>query len=309
MASEEKVVNKIIPIDTIVELANYLEDQKEEYRRLFENDKNNNINLKYSEQVYQYKGDTPKIEYTIRFKDGKEVTEPDYNWFISMLNNLSVIEKITIYYYVSYSSNYENPKNYEYKHIYTWVHFYEDSTTIRVEGKNMEEQIYRLHSYLKGIIENNEDRYNNTVKKRKLRIQSLCFSIGFILSYIIYFVLLANKAKIPLELANYMNNKYVIIFGQWFVSAVLGNMFGLPIMMGLYRNILPKAKYSHYSKSSHKSVYVDNIEDYISHNEVQIGKFANNGKNRVLIEKIYKITSKIVLVQLVLSVLYFFVLK
>ena len=309
MASEEKVVNKIIPIDTIVELANYLEDQKEEYRRLFENDKNNNINLKYSEQVYQYKGDTPKIEYTIRFKDGKEVTEPDYNWFISMLNNLSVIEKITLYYYVGYSSNYENKGNYEYMHIYTWLHFWEDSTTIRVEGKNMEEQVYRLHSYLRGILENTDDRYNNTVKKRKLRIQSFCFSIGFILSYIIYFVLLANKTKIPQELANYMNNKYVIIFGQWFLSAVIGNIFGLPIMMILYRNILPKAKYSHYSKSSQKSIYVDNIEDYISHNEVQIGKFSNNGKNRTLIEKIYKITSKIVLVQLVLSVLYFFVLK
>lgn len=309
MASEEKVVNKIIPIDTIVELANYLEDQKEEYRRLFENDKNNNINLKYSEQVYQYKGDTPKIEYTIRFKDGKEVTEPDYNWFISMLNNLSVIEKITLYYYVGYSSNYENKGNYEYMHIYTWLHFWEDSTTIRVEGKNMEEQVYRLHSYLRGILENTDDRYNNTVKKRKLRIQSFCFSIGFVLSYIIYFVLFANKTKIPQELANYMNNKYVIIFGQWFLSAVIGNIFGLPIMMILYRNILPKAKYSHYSKSSQKSIYVDNIEDYISHNEVQIGKFSNNGKNRTLIEKIYKITSKIVLVQLVLSVLYFFVLK
>ena len=69
------------------------------------------------------------------------------------------------------------------------------------------------------------------------------------------------------------------------------------------------AKYSHYSRSSHKSVYVDNLEDYTSHDEVQIGKFANNGKNRVIIEKIYKITSKIVLVQLAISILLFFILK
>lgn len=80
-------------------------------------------------------------------------------------------------------------------------------------------------------------------------------------------------------------------------------------MLALYRNILPKAKYSHYSRSSHKSVYVDNLEDYTSHDEVQIGKFANNGKNRVIIEKIYKITSKIVLVQLAVSILLFFILK
>ena len=80
-------------------------------------------------------------------------------------------------------------------------------------------------------------------------------------------------------------------------------------MLALYRNILPKAKYSHYSRSSQKSVYVDNLEDYTSHDEVQIGKFANNGKNRVIIEKIYKITSKIVLVQLAVSILLFFILK
>lgn len=309
MASEEKVVNKIIPIDTIVEIANYLEDQKEEYRRLFENDKNKNMNLSYSDQVYQYKGDTPTIQYTIKFKDGKEVTEPDYNWFISMLNNLKAIKEITFYYNIGYSSNYENKEHYEYMNIYTWLHFYEDSATIRVDGKNMEEQVYRLHSYLRGVLENNDERYNKTVKNRKIRIQSLCFSIGFILSYILYFVLIANKARLSQEFANYLNNKYVIIFGQWFVSAVLGNMLGFPIMMGLYRNILPKTKYSHYSSSSHKSVYVDNIEDFTSHNEVQIGQFTDNGKNRKLIEKIYKITSKIVLIQLAISILLFFIMK
>ena len=78
---------------------------------------------------------------------------------------------------------------------------------------------------------------------------------------------------------------------------------------GLYRNILPKTKYSHYSKSSHKFVYVDDIEDFTSHNEVQIGKFTDNGKNRELIEKIYKITNKIVLIQLVISILLFFIIK
>lgn len=106
-----------------------------------------------------------------------------------------------------------------------------------------------------------------------------------------------------------MNNKFAVIFGQWFISALLGNVLGFPIMMGLYRNILPKTKYSHYSRSSGKSVYVDNIEDYISNNEVQIGEFANNKRNRSIIEKIFKFTSKIVLIQLVISVLLFLFMK
>ena len=291
MASEEKIVNKIIPIETIIEVANYLEDQKEEYQRIFEKEEQRNAGLKYSEQVYEYKGDNPKVQYTIRFKDGREITEADYNWFVGMLNNLNSIEQITFYSTISYSSNARTREHYEYMHLYTWVHFREDTTTIRVDGKNMEEQVYRVHSYLRGTIENNDDRYNKTVKNRKLRIQSLCFSIGFVLSYIIYFILIANKNKIPVELSSYLDNKMVIIIGQWFISALVGNILGLPIMLALYRNILPKAKYSHYSKSSHKSVYVDNVEDFVAHNEVQIGKFANNGKNREIIEKIYKITS------------------
>lgn len=309
MASEEKIVNKIIPIETIIEVANYLENQKEEYQKIFQREEQKNTGLKYSEQVYEYKGDNPKVQYTIKFKDGKEITEQNYNWFIGMLNNLNAIEEITFYSVIYYSSNSGTRKHYEYMHLYTWVHFREDTTTIRVDGKNMEEQVYKLHSYIRGVIENNEDRYNKTVSSRKLRIQSLCFSIGFILSYIIYFILLANKAKLPGEMANYMNNRFVLVFGQWFLSAVIGNIFGLPIMMALYRNIIPKAKYSHYSRSSHKSVYVDNIEDFTSHNEVQIGRFTNNGKKRAIIEKIYKITSKIVLSQLALSILFFIILK
>lgn len=309
MASEEKIVNKIIPIETIIEVANYLEDQKEEYIRLFERESQKNAGLKFSEQVYEYKGDNPTVQYTVRFRDGRDLTEANYNWFLGMLNNLSAIDEITIHSSISYSSNIRDKEHYEYMHLYTWIHFREDTATIRVDGKNTEEQVYRIHSYIRGTIENNEERYNKTVRNRKLRIQSLCLSIGFVLSYIIYLVVLANKGKMPTEILNLINNKLVIIIGQWFVSAIVGNILGLPIMLALYRNILPKAKYSHYSRSSHKSVYVDNLEDYTSHDEVQIGRFANNGKNRVIIEKIYKVTSKIVLIQLAISILLFFILK
>ena len=46
MASEEKIVNKIIPIETIIEVANYLEEQKEEYQRLFEKEEQKNAGKK-----------------------------------------------------------------------------------------------------------------------------------------------------------------------------------------------------------------------------------------------------------------------
>ena len=77
----------------------------------------------------------------------------------------------------------------------------------------------------------------------------------------------------------------------------------------LYKTLIPSGKYSHYNTSTHKSVYVDDVESFISENEVQIGKNANNGKKRAIIEKIYKVTKIVVLIQIVLSILFFVLFK
>ena len=307
--SEEKIVNKIVPIETIIDLANYFEDQKEEYRSLLERDENKNKNLKYNEQVYEYKGKVPEIQYTIKYKDGRNITENNYNWFINNINNLSAIEEITIHYTVSYSSNVKDINHYEYIRLYSWVHFRENTITLHVDGTNMEEQVHKVHSYIRGTIEDNEDRYNKTIKNKQRRIQCFCLSIGFVLSYIIYFILKINMNSLPNEISTYINNKFVLIFGQWFIAFLVGNIFGFPIMRTLYKTLVPKEKYSHYSTSSHKSIYVDDIENFISENEVQIGKNTNNGQKRVIIEKIYKVTKIIVLIQVVLSILFFIIFK
>lgn len=309
MVNNETIVNKIIPIETIVEIANYLEEQQEKYNRLFKKDEEKNKGLKFYEQEHEYKRGYTRLRYTIGFKDGREITEDGYNWFIGMLVNLKPIKYITISSTIDYNTNYKNRESYENKRLTTVVYFHEDSIRINVDGSKMEDEICKNYSYLKSIIENNDERYNKTVKNRNFRIQSFCLTIGIILSYIIYFILNGMEADLPEAAIQILKNKYGIIIGQWFIAALGGNILGLPIMMAFYKNIVPKTKYSHYSKSSKKFIYVDNIEDYVSHNEVQIGKFANNGRNRILIEKIYKVTSKIVLLQLAISTLLFFIIK
>ena len=44
--------------------------------------------------------------------------------------------------------------------------------------------------------------------------------------------------KLPNEITNYITNKYVLIFGQWFVAFLIGNIFGLPIMKILYKTLI-----------------------------------------------------------------------
>lgn len=310
MSNEERIVNRIITKDTILNIANYLRDKVEEYKRLNEQEVKQNEGLMLKDQVYKYKflGEGAKLSYEITYIDNKVVKREDYNWFLNEMKNTKIIKKVSFIYTVEMKDNSKSIDKTVFKRIHTYIVFREDTIYLLVEGKEMEDEEYYLHNTLKNMIENNETRYNKTVKNKNFRIQSFCLSIGFILSYIIYIMLYICKNNLPDILNQLMDNKYALIFGQWFIAAFVGNLIGYPIMMNLYKNIAPKRK-SHYSAKAHKVVYTDNIDDLIEHNEVQIGRFSDNGEKRNLIEKIYKITNKIILVQLVLSILYFIILK
>ncbi len=311
MANDERIVNKIIPIETIIEVAKYFEDERQEYIKLFEEDKRKNEKKEFNERAYDYYKGTAKVQYKIYFNDGSSVNEEGYEWFIGKINNLENINEITLFLRITYFSNDRRDEAIEnsYRHSFVSVSFKEEGVHLNIDGKGMEEDVYKLHSNIKNIIEKNEERYNNTVKKKTRRIQSFCLSIGFVLSYIVYIILIVNKNNLPTILSDYLDNKLIIIIGQWIVALALGNILGQPIMKSWYKNILPRIRISHYSKAARQKIYVEDVDDYVKKDEVQIGRFTNNGKKRALIEKVYKITSKIVLLQLAISVLLYLVLK
>lgn len=308
MANEETIVNRIITINEIEQIANYLENKKEDYERLINIDENKNRGLKFTEQKYEYKATTPpSIDYTITYRDNKTITQPEYNWFIGNLSNPQDISRIRIELKIRYSENYANSDRYNYKHMNISISFSEDSTRIMVNSEQLENESYTIYNDIMDILNNTQERYNVTIKNRNFRIQSFCLSIGFVLSYIVYFIL--KMISLPEGLEVFITNKFVIILGQWFVSAIIGNVLGYNIIANWYKNLIPKTKYAGWNKSKHRATYIDNIDDFVGHNEVQIGQFANNGKSREKIEKVYKITNKIVLIQLIISVLLFFILK
>ena len=159
------------------------------------------------------------------------------------------------------------------------------------------------------ILEDNEDRYNKTMKYRKIRTQCFTISVGIILSYILYVILKINIDKIPPILAEYLNNKYILVFGQWFAAILLGNVLSYWYILSVYRPLLPDTKYAGYNYSTGRGNYTDDVDDYIEHSEVHFGKYWDAEKRRTKIEKIYKITSEIILVQLLISVILFFIIK
>lgn len=310
MENDEKVVNKQISVSDIIELAKYFEERKEYYQKLIAENLQKNEGILYKEQIYSYREViSPRVSYEITFKDNKSIKQSDYEWFVLNLSDASIIKRIIINFRVTYADNTINNEKPANKSVSAYISLHEDRVSLKVDGVGIEEEVYNEHSKIRAILEKGEDRYNKTIKNKNIRIQSFCLSIGFILSYILYIVFSIMKKDLPEALIFMLNSKYVLVFGQWFVSALLGNIVGYPIMMGYYKNLLPGRKYSHYSASSKKAVYVEDIENYTNGCEIQIGKNANNTKNREKIERIYKTTNKVILIQMVISIILFCILK
>lgn len=314
---ENKIVNKQIPITTIIDIANYFDSYMAKYADIFEKEREKNKGLAYSERNYEYENGSAEVRYTVKFHNGKNMTETDYNWFIEMLSEARAIEEIIIDLRVAYHSK-DNKEDYnnQYNSVNASVDFRDARMDLKysdvyvdVRTTNQENEAHNIYSTILNTLEDNEERFDKTIRSRKIRMQSLCISVGIVLSYVLFLILKINSSKLPEVLLSYMNNKYFIVFGQWFVAILLGNVFSYWYMLSLYRPLLPSTRYAGYSRSSNKSIYTDDINDYVEHSEVQIGKFWDAGKRREKIEKIYKITSKIVLAQLLISVILFFVIK
>lgn len=312
-----KVVNKQISIKSIIDVANYIEDYKERYDKIFQDEENKNKGKSFGEKNYDYENGYTRLEYTIEFHNGKRITESDYNWFVGNLNNTRIIKEICISLSIAYNSKSNGSKYNDIRNsIHANVEFrdcgmklkYSD-VTINIDTTNQENEAHNIYSTIMNTLEDNPDRYDKTIKSRKIRIQSFTISVGIILSYILYVVLLINKNKLPGDILNYLSNKYVLIFGQWFVAILLGNAFSYWYILTVYKPLLPETKYAGYDRSTYKSKYKDDIDDYVEHSEVHFGKFWDAENRRNKIEKIYKITRIIVLVQLLISVILNFIIK
>lgn len=314
---ENEIVNKQISLKTILDVANYLEDCKERYNNLFRQEEIKNKDLPYNQKKYEYANGNIKMNYTIEFYNGQTKTESDYNWFIGNIRETKLIKNIRLNLYIGFATRTQGS---DYNDIINSIDIYVDfrdhymtdeasRVTISIDTKNQERESNNIYGTILNMLENNEERYNKTIKYRKARMQSLCISVGIILSYILYIILKINIAKLPEFIDTYMSNKYVLIFGQWFVSILLGNIFAYWYILSVYKPLLPSTKYVGYNSSTYKSVYADDIDTYLDGSEVHFGKYWDAEKRRNKIEKIYKITRIILLIQLVISAILFLILK
>ena len=301
--------NKIISIDTIIKIAEYLEVEKEHYGKLYAY--NEKLNYYRKHKINIFRGSDNTIKYEIDLYSGEELKKESFAWFKNQLEEIgkSNIKRIYINFFTSSFSNKKKNNELlsenEYKQIRILLVFYEDKVSYSFEGTEYEEEIYKYKSDILKILESCPNRYDKTIKRKFLRDEALSLVIGFICAYVTLLTMKIFSNHLPDAIKNLLNSSkysYIIVF--YAIAIGIGNIIGGIISIGLYKNIVPKKKYSHYNKNSGKLVYMDDIEEYVKLDEVQIGKFCGTIKQRDKIEKIFKVTSIIVIIQLILSCIY-----
>ena len=305
------VEDEIFNIRNILKFAQILESYRQEWLQKKEiQEKSAQIKV---DKKNKYDGLNSYVEYNIVWYDGKDKSERDQKWFLDNLEStIKDIKRIYISYHLSffdYTNNGVLCTLSSSCSFYLGDDNYDSNTRYSVDSSNMEQEADNLYSKITNVFRDNAVRYDKTIKNRNLRMQSFCVALGIVLSYILYIVLKICSGNFPEFFVNLLANKNVIVFGQWIVAIIAGNVFGIWYMNSLYKPLLPDRKYVGYNTNKRESIYKDMVDEYKEDSELQFGKFYDLKDRRNKIEKIFKYSSIIVLIQLVISIILFLVLK
>lgn len=309
------ISNKIVCVDQIIEVAEYLENKKLYYTQLILEDEKKNEMLPYSERKYHYKGKVPKnVEYELCYTDGTKNTLTDFQSFVFELKKPQYISEINMYFFVYYNDEFNTiDNNSEVRNVHVFINisdtgYSNNRVSIRIMGDNLTDDMYKMETDIRTLFEKNDDRTSGVVKYRKLIKLCFCLSIGFIISYILILILLLSENSFDSIKEAIFNDAFSFLLFQWFISILFGTAFGLIFINSLYNTLAPPKKYSGYDKNIHMAVYRDDDTEFKDSNEVHIGKCANNGEKRVFLGQIFNVTKVFILVQLVVSFVLFIIM-
>lgn len=299
---KQNIINKRIELEDIEQVAKILLNKQEDLAN----------KAKQGEQEAQYtdgktqknKVSVNKISIDIHYKDGMKISKDDaYSWFISeMYANRANIEQIWIKYYAMYYENYELGANsiMTIEQYDVWIR--ENSISIDSRSDNCDNRVYATVEEIRNVFAKCPEKYDRTIKGKFFRSQALYLAIGLIIAIIL--ALFTKFSLMPTYelLATALNNKIVFILAYIFVAELSGTLIGNGIIASMYKRISPKQKYVGYNRKTRTNTYIDDLDDYKANPEVMIGVNAYNTSDRIKIEKMYSVCKKIILIELLISV-------
>ena len=290
-----EITNKIITIEQIKEVSNYLQKTCNYYLDLIKNDrvKNNNVYFDNAEYKY-YTSSLPEVKYEINYNDDRSVQTTDEMTFIDSLKEPQFIKKLTMQLYIYYRDNELNEITEHNMSIY--LTFDKSSIYFSTNDLNMSDQSYNLNSYVRGILESGEDRYSGIVKHKFIVKNIIGLAAGSILTLLLFLILVIMRSNGNDTFETLFSNGLVLSLLGWILAFAFGSVIISPIINNLFREI--DTAESVYSDAKLMDIYK---KEYTRKNEVLIGESYNNLEKRNTIRKIYALSKKVILVRLLIS--------
>lgn len=303
-----KVANKIIS-DT--DLADIFQRMDEELRENIQICKQETVQNERYEREYQHwttKSFDGSFKCTFNFYDDTNVTVDNYNAFITIFNNrLHEVKDMWVRYHYSYWIQHGGDQKMISQSIN--MNIYEHKMDIEVNLSSDDKKMDDVYQLIKEKILKAPERYDRIIKKKSSITNKIGFALGVIPSLIICTLLVFVPIIREIYGITYILYPIAVVI----LAFLIGNTVFSGTLDRLYSTITPKQKYAGWDSTNHKSIYKDDIDDYVSTSEIIIGKNIDNIKHRKEIVELEEKYSKYIptelIILLVLSVIMILVSK
>lgn len=292
------IQNKLITVEQIKEITEYLKKTLNHYNDLIQQElqENNNANF-YQGHYKHYAYTKPSLEFKVEYTDGRKIDTKDDFVFYDALREPQYVYKIEERLYISYEDNDMGETT---SHLLDISLNYSESVIHFItSNKNMNNELYNVSSYINGLLNGGEDRFNKIIKNRFWVKNIIGLAAGSILTLIGFIILLLMRNETTDTLNMFFENPILLVLGGWLIAFALGNTIVNPIVNNLYSS-LEVGLENAYKGGTFTNHYEDN---YRMFNEVLIGKNYNNLEKRKSIEKVYSLSKKVILIRLIISVI------
>ena len=292
-----EVANKIISNKDLEEIFQKMDDDMKENIQICKQETIQNEKYEREYQEWTTKSFEGTFKCTFNFYDSTNITVDNYVAFITIYNSrLDEIKDMWVRYRYSYWI--QHGKDQKLISQYINMNIYEHKMNIEVNLSSDDKKMDDIYRLIKEKIQNAPKRYNRIVSQKEKIKYKIELAIGMIPSIVI-----CTLAAFVPTIKQVYGMTYV---GYPLVAIILGLIIGT-IVIGnklddLYSTIEPKRKYAGWDSKRNKSVYKDDVDDYVSKSEIIIGKNINNIKRRKEILKLDRKYSSYIPIELLVLV-------
>ncbi len=277
------VANKIIIDKDLLEIFQLMNDELEENRKIANQEKIENENCDIAEQHWTTKDLDAKYECTFNFHDDTSIKVDTYSDLLSLFQNRQrEIKDMWVHYHYYYYL--KDGRDIDYISQSISMNISEDKMQIDVKLSSADDKMNQIYQLIKDKILKAPTRYSRIIRKRSFISYKIFFAFGLIPSLIICTLLLFIPTVREIFSSSYILYPISVLFLGFFI----GSLFMGSKLHGLYSTLIPEQKYIGYDNNKRKSIYKDDINDFLSKGEIIIGKNTNNIKKRKEIIKLEK---------------------